>query len=323
MPSGSSGYCWRIWSRVRPWPHFRSSSRIAASIASSGETYSVSLSPSSGGRTLPTGLCDLIYSSWVAIPAPSLVSKRIRATQTARARVVPELCQASRPARRAQHQYTARRAAVPAQVLRQNYVAGWRHAAPCRPPTMRPAWMVWNIGCSSGQTAYSSFWVGIDGDTTNTVEQTGTDADCSSGTPTYYAWYEMYPKFPVNLSPSLYPVVPGDGITAEVSASGGSFTLKIADSTRGWSFTTNQRSRKAARGSAEWIAEAPSSSGGVLPLANFGTVSFSSCTANGAAICRNPNPDAITMVTSGGTVKAQPSGLGSGRAALSLAWKDN
>ena len=183
---------------------------------------------------------------------------------------------------------------------------------------VKGSWTQPTASCSSGQTAYSSFWVGIDGDTTNTVEQTGTDADCSSGTPTYYAWYEMYPKFPVNLS---NPVVPGDSMTAEVSASGGNFTLKISDSTRGWSFTTNQRSHKAARGSAEWIAEAPSSSGGVLPLANFGTVSFSSCTANGAAIGSNPNPDAITMVTSGGTVKAQPSGLGSGGASFSVAWK--
>ena len=29
------------------------------------------------------------------------------------------------------------------------------------------------------------FWVGLDGDTTNTVEQTGTEADCSSGTAVY------------------------------------------------------------------------------------------------------------------------------------------
>ncbi len=79
---------------------------------------------------------------------------------------------------------------------------------------VKGSWTQPTASCSSGQTAYSSFWVGIDGDTTNTVEQTGTDADCSSGTPTYYAWYEMYPKFPVNLSPSSYPVLPGDGITA-------------------------------------------------------------------------------------------------------------
>lgn len=181
------------------------------------------------------------------------------------------------------------------------------------------SWTQPSATCSAGQTAYSSFWVGIDGDTTNTVEQTGTDADCSNGTPTYYAWYEMYPKFPVNLS---NPVKPGDSISASVTTDGsGNFTLTISDSTQHWSFTTKQRSRKAKLGSAEWIAEAPSGSGGVLPLANFGTVNFSSCTANGVAISSNPNVDEIVMVTSNGTVKAQPSGLGSGGESFSVTWK--
>ncbi|WIG60298.1 MAG: hypothetical protein OJF49_003046 [Ktedonobacterales bacterium] len=184
---------------------------------------------------------------------------------------------------------------------------------------VKGSWTQPSASCSSGQTAYSSFWVGIDGDTTNTVEQTGTDADCSSGTPTYYAWYEMYPKFPVNLS---NPVKPGDAITAEVKNTGsGHFTLTISDATQGWSFTTTQTSKKAKLGSAEWIAEAPSGSGGVLPLANFGTVNFSNCTANGQSISANPNPDEIVMQTSGGTVKAQPSGLGGGGTSFSVAWK--
>ncbi len=183
---------------------------------------------------------------------------------------------------------------------------------------VKGSWTQPSASCSGGQTAYSSFWVGIDGDTTNTVEQTGTDADCSSGTPVYYAWYEMYPKFPVNLSNTVRP---GDSITAEVKvASGGKFTLTISDSTQHWTFTTNQTSKKAELGSAEWVAEAPSGSGGVLPLANFGTVSFSNCTANGVSISSNPNPDAITMA-SGSTTKATPSGLGGGGASFSVTWK--
>src|SRR5215472_3469135 len=169
---------------------------------------------------------------------------------------------------------------------------------------VKGSWTEPTASCSAGQTAYSSFWVGIDGDTTNTVEQTGTDADCSNGPPTYYAWYEMYPKFPVNLS---NPVSPGDSMSASVTTNGhGSFTLTISDGSK-WSFTTNQTSKKARLGSAEWIAEAPSGSGGVLPLADFGTVSFSNCSANGKSISGNPNPDEIVMVTSNGTVKAQPS----------------
>ncbi len=187
---------------------------------------------------------------------------------------------------------------------------------------VKGSWTQPSVTCSPGQTAYSSFWVGIDGDTTSTVEQTGTDSDCSSGTPTYYAWYEMYPKFPVNLSTSSYPVAPGDSMSAEVQYNGsGRFTLTISNNTRHWTFTTNQTSRKARLGSAEWIAEAPSGAGGVLPLANFGTVNFTNCTANGVSISSNPNPDAITMVTSSGTVKAQPSSLGSGGTSFSVTWK--
>ncbi len=183
---------------------------------------------------------------------------------------------------------------------------------------VKGTWIQPTATCGRRETSYSSFWVGIDGDGTNSVEQTGTDADCSRGTPTYYAWYEMYPAYPVNLSGTVRP---GDSMTAEVKYNGGtSFTLTITNNTRGWTFTTNQSSSSAARGSAEWIAEAPSSISGVLPLANFGTVNFSSCTANNVSISSNPNPDAIVMTTSGGTVKAQPSGLGSGGTSFSVTW---
>jgi len=126
----------------------------------------------------------------------------------------------------------------------------------------------------------------------------------------------MYPKFPVNLS---QPVHPGDTLTASVTTNGsGSFTLTISDTTQGW---TNQKTAKlhnAKLASAEVIAEAPSSSGGVLPLANFGTVSFSGAKANGASLDTLPNLDPITMV-SGSTVKAQPSSINSG--SFSFTWK--
>ena len=49
--------------------------------------------------------------------------------------------------------------------------------------------------CGAG-ASYSSFWVGLDGDGTDTVEQTGSDVDCAGGVPDYYTWYEMYPAAP-------------------------------------------------------------------------------------------------------------------------------
>lgn len=176
------------------------------------------------------------------------------------------------------------------------------------------SWTVPAVSCSG--TAYSSFWVGLDGDTSGTVEQTGTDSDCSGSTPQYYAWYEMYPKFPSNYS---NPVSPGDKMTATVTTNGtGSFTLKISDGTK-WTQTTTARLKSAKLASAEVIAEAPSSSGGVLPLANFGTVSFSGATVNGTTLSSStPGIDPITM-QSGSTVKAQPGTISGG--AFSVAWK--
>jgi hypothetical protein len=177
------------------------------------------------------------------------------------------------------------------------------------------SWTQPTAKCSG--TAYSSFWVGLDGDTSNTVEQTGTDADCSGSTPQYYAWYEMYPKFPVNLRGTVRP---GDHLSASVTTDGsGRFTLTITDSTQGWTNTTNARLKSAKLASAEVIAEAPSSSGGVLPLANFGTVSFSGAKANGSLLTSStPHLDPITM-QSGSTVKAQPGSISNG--AFSVAWK--
>ena len=53
----------------------------------------------------------------------------------------------------------------------------------------------WTVPAVSGAgTAFSSVWVGIDGYSSGTVEQIGTEQDLSRGTPVYTAWYEMYPR---------------------------------------------------------------------------------------------------------------------------------
>ena len=60
---------------------------------------------------------------------------------------------------------------------------------------VKGSWKVPDVVCSSPGTpnSYASFWVGIDGYGSNTVEQIGTDSDCSGGNAVYYAWYEFYP----------------------------------------------------------------------------------------------------------------------------------
>jgi hypothetical protein len=206
---------------------------------------------------------------------------------------------------------------APNHKISQSTSSNWSgYAATGGPFTSSSAnWTQPTATCGATAT-YSSFWVGIDGDGSGTVEQTGTSADCSGGVAKYYAWYEMYPKFPTNLSLAIRP---GDSMSASVTTNGnGSFTLTITNNTTHQSFTTTQRSKRASLFSAEAIAEAPSSSGGVLPLTNFGTVNFSAATANGSAI-GNFNPDRIDMA-SGGVTKATTSAL-SGGTSFSVTWK--
>jgi hypothetical protein len=161
----------------------------------------------------------------------------------------------------------------------------------------------------------SSFWAGLDGDGTDTVEQTGTEADCTNGTASYSGWWEMFPNAPVFYD---NPVDPGDVMSASVTANGnGNFTLTLSDTTQGWTQTTQQTSADAQLGSAEIIAEAPSD-GTVLPLSNFGTVTFSNDTVNGAPI-GNSGAASLTMVSQGGVTEATPSALAGGNS-FTVTW---
>ncbi len=179
------------------------------------------------------------------------------------------------------------------------------------------------VGSCPSSNQYSSFWVGIDGFNSGSVEQTGTDSDCQNSTPTYYAWYEFYPH-PLFIINGL-TVRPGDTMSAEANYAGGSFTVTITDATTGHSFSKSSKVSSAQRSSAEWIAEAPSSSGGVLPLADFGTVNFGLNYATvsgktGAISSFGSSVQTITMVSNSGATKASPSNLSSDGTSFSVTW---
>jgi hypothetical protein len=181
------------------------------------------------------------------------------------------------------------------------------------------------LGLGGAPTSYSSFWVGLDGLTSTTVEQTGTDSDCDAGKPTYYAWYEMYPAASVDISTTSYPVSPGDTITGTVTSDdpGQNFTLTL-HSSRGWTFSIPESagSTSYARSSAEWVAEAPSTCSllfcSVTSLAHFSPVTFSGDQA--AVVAPTPTyktlgtlpNESITMTSSSGSVKATPTPISGG-----------
>jgi hypothetical protein len=201
---------------------------------------------------------------------------------------------------------------------------------------VKGSWTVPSVSCTSS-TTYAAFWVGIDGFTSSTVEQTGVLDECYQGTAYYYAWYEFYPSASVYLT-SQVPVKAGDVIYAEVSYASSKFTATLTDETTTKSYSVTVSVSGAKRSSAEWIAEAPSScsrfSCFVLPLANFNiayygvdytSIGFTSyATINSVTGPLNSFGSSVyelVMVTSSLTVKAQPSAITTDETSFTVTWK--
>jgi Peptidase A4 family len=146
------------------------------------------------------------------------------------------------------------------------------------------AWTQPKVDCSTAQEpAYSAYWVGLGGggEQSQALEQIGTQADCQNGTASYYAWYELVPSAPVKLDLTIHA---GDHVWARTAVSGDKVSFYITDQTthQTWTKTLTMTAATPDTSTAEWVAEAPSEcEGGAtsdctpLPLANFGTATFS------------------------------------------------
>lgn len=195
------------------------------------------------------------------------------------------------------------------------------------------SWTQPSVNCTKTPNAYAAFWVGIDGYNSTTVEQTGTIGYCVGTTAHYYAWYEFYPQASVEIT--SIPVTPGNKFSASITYIGSSrFTIKITDEATGKTFSKTGTVSAAKRTSAEWIAEAPSSITGILPLADFGVASFgddytgvtgtndaSDSTITGPISDFGTGVEEITMVSSGGTKEAVPGALTTDGSSFKVTWK--
>jgi hypothetical protein len=187
------------------------------------------------------------------------------------------------------------------------------------------SWTEPSASCSSRTTSLAAFWVGIDGYSSDSVEQDGTLIECYDRTAYQYSWWEMYPTNDVQVVGES--VATGDSISASVVRSGTSYKLTVTDSTHSAnSFSTTQTcsASSCVDSSAEWIAEAPTGSSGVEPLTDFGT-----WTASNAAVTEGSTAgsissftdDEITMIDSSGATKALPGALNGAGTSFSVAWK--
>ncbi len=216
------------------------------------------------------------------------------------------------------------------------------------------SWVQPTSTCSSGQDD-AAFWVGIGGDdgqsssdgssslgdgSSTSLEQIGTEGNCTGNGTQYYAWYELVPSAPVQLNLTIHP---GDHISASVGVSGSSTSFSLKDETTGQSFSQTVQSPNPDTSSAEWVAEAPSQCDGSgnctpLPLSDFGTVDFSNATAtaNGhtgpisdsdwsaqpIALGSGGSYD-VSYGSGGNTAGATPSTLSSGGSSFSVSWSQN
>ena len=174
--------------------------------------------------------------------------------------------------------------------------------------SMSASWAEPTARCGGGAAKYAASWVGLDGYSSHSVEQVGTDSDCHGKTARYYGWYEMFPAAPVKFGSKVRP---GDKLSASVRFSGArTYTLVLRDRTRGWKHAITRKEAGLDRSSAEVITEAPSSGSGVVPLADFGTIRFTAARANGTLLRRH-SPTKIVMVDNRGLQQDFTSALSS------------
>ncbi|MCI4342589.1 MAG: G1 family endopeptidase [Thermoplasmata archaeon] len=176
------------------------------------------------------------------------------------------------------------------------------------------------VTCGSA-TRYALFFVGVDGTSLSDIEDIGTAAQCSGGTASYLAeWQFTYAGGPI----SSITIHPGDTISASIVYSSGNFTIKLTDGSHTFSKKVYQPGD--ARDSAECIVARPTTISGALHLANFGTVTFSSCKATISAVSGGIGSFAsvfeLTMTQTTSTKPlAVPSALQTGKKGFSVAWK--
>jgi hypothetical protein len=192
--------------------------------------------------------------------------------------------------------------------------------------SVEASWNVPAVDCASSDGgSASAFWVGIDGISSTSVEQIGTESDCSGGVPDYYAWYEVYPEDSVTLD---IEISPGDEVRARVEYLGNNtFRYTLRDVSTSKEVSVTDRSRiPAERSSAEWVVEAPTFHRRILPLAPFDPVGFTSATVtmngkSGAISSGDWEYEPIVMESRGGLDKAVPSGLTPDGTAFSVTWE--
>lgn len=124
---------------------------------------------------------------------------------------------------------------------------------------------------------YGSTWIGVDGNGSRQLIQTGAEEDSINGKPFYAAWWEILPAAETKIyltSGALAPVAPGDFMYSYIyQTSPGVYRIFLDDVTQNWYY--DQAHYYSGPGvSSEWIQEASTLGTEISHPINFGTASF-------------------------------------------------
>lgn len=175
--------------------------------------------------------------------------------------------------------------------------------------TVTGSWIVPTVSAASGGA--DATWVGIGGLNSRDLIQAGTQGTVTGGGVAYEAWIEMLPQSSRTVS---LTVSAGDSVTASIAhQSGNDWEITIKNNTTGETYD-NTVQYASSSSSAEWVQEAPSAGRGLVPLDDFGTLSFTGGGAvrDGKSLSLSAlGAKAISMINAQGEVISQPSTLGS------------
>ena len=181
-------------------------------------------------------------------------------------------------------------------------------------------WTVPDGNSAGGAFGADATWVGIGGVRSRDLIQAGTQESISgNGRVHYEAWIELLPR-PSRAVPLT--VKPGDVVAVSIEeTSPDAWSIGFVNQTTGDTYQQTI-SYTSSHSSVEWVEEAPSASRrGVLPLDNFGTITFSNASAvrdgerlSPSALGARP----ITMIDRTGQSIAVPSPLSADGTSFSI-----
>lgn len=170
----------------------------------------------------------------------------------------------------------------------------------------------WTVPQSDGTLRFggAATWVGVGGVSSRDLVQAGTQqTSLGNGSVQYQAWVETLPQASRRVP---FTVSPDDSVTVSITETQtNQWLIAFKNNTTGATYQTTVN-YSSSHSSAEWVQEAPFVGRGMLPLDNFGSVTFSGGSAvkdGQAQSIAQAGGKAITMIDSYTNALATPSAV--------------